>query len=91
MTRTELAAVWPSTASAAREADHKPQSALGAIREKHRDCYQMNEIGGCEAVKWALWPFGPGKHWRTASRKTPLTNLNSKGQTAPEDEGLPSC
>ena len=38
MSRTELAAVWPPTASVAREAGHKPQSPLQAIREKCRDC-----------------------------------------------------
>ena len=54
--RTELAAVWPPTASAAREAGHKPQSPLQAIREKCRDCscYQLNEIRACEAVNCAL-------------------------------------
>ena len=55
MSRTELAAIWPPTASAAREAGHKPQSPLRAIREKCRDCscYQLNEIRACEAVKCA--------------------------------------
>jgi hypothetical protein len=33
MTRTELAAIWPPTARAAREAGHKPMSPLKAIRE----------------------------------------------------------
>ena len=94
MSRTELAAVWPPTASAARNAGHKPQSPLRAIREKCRycSCYQLNEIRACEAVKCALWPFRAGKHpWRAASRKTPLTDANSEEQTAPEGEGLPSC
>jgi hypothetical protein len=94
MTRTEPAAVWQPTASAAREAGHKPQSPLRAIREKCRDCscYQLNEIRACEAVKCPLWPFRAGKHpWRTASRITQLTDVNSEGQTAPADEGLPLC
>lgn len=94
MTCTKLAAIWPPTANVACEAGHKPQSPLRAIREKCRDCscHQLNEIRACEAIKCALWPFRAGKHpWRTASRKTPLTDLNSKRQTALEDEGLPSC
>ena len=88
--RTELAAIWPPTASAAREAGHKPQSPLQAIREKCRDCscYQLNEIRACEAVNCALWPFRAGKHpWRAEARKTPLTDANSHRQTASEDEG----
>jgi hypothetical protein len=36
--RTALAAVWPPTASAAREAGHQRQSPLRAIREKCIDC-----------------------------------------------------
>ena len=94
MSSTELAAVWSPTASAAREAGHKPQSPLQAIREKCRDCacYQLNEIRGCEAVNCALWPFRAGKHpWRAEARKTPLTDANSEEQTAPGDEGVPSC
>ena len=92
--RTELAAIWPPTASAAREAGHKPQSPLQAIREKCRDCscYQLNEIRACEAVNCALWPFRAGKHpWRAEARKTPLTDAKPQRQTAPDEEGLPSC
>lgn len=94
MTRTELAAIWPPTASAAREAGHKPQSPLQAICEKRRDCscYQLNEIRAIEAVKCALWPFRAGKHpWRLGARKSPLTDANFDRQTAFEDAGLPSC
>jgi hypothetical protein len=93
ITRTQLAAVWPPTASAAREAGHKPQSPLQAIREKCRDCscYQLNEIRGCEAVNCALWPFRAGKHpWRAEARKTPLTDANPTA-TASGDEGSSSC
>ena len=90
MTRTELAAVWPPTASAAREAGHKPQSPLQAIREKCRDCscYQLNEIRVCEAVNCALWPFRAGKHpWWGEGEKTCQTLANSERQTAFHDEG----
>src|SRR6476620_12574415 len=79
MTRTELAAIWPPTASAAREAGHKPQSPLQAIREKCRDCscYQLNEIRLCEAVNCALWPFRAGKHpWWGEGEKTCQTLAN---------------
>ena len=34
VTRTELAAIWPPTASAAREAGHKPQSHLSGNPRK---------------------------------------------------------
>ena len=94
MTRTELAAIWPPTASAAREAGHKPQSPLQAIREKFRDCsyYRLNEIRACEAVKCALWQFRAGKHpWRAEARKYPLTDANSDRQSTFQDEGVPSC
>ena len=81
MSRTELAAIWPPTASAAREAGHKPQSPLRAIREKCRDCscYQLNEIRACEAVNCALWPFRAGKHpWLGRTRKNlPTTRIAS--------------
>jgi hypothetical protein len=90
MTRTELAAVWPPTASAAREAGHKLQSPLRAIREKCRDCscYQPNEIRACEAVNCALWPFRAGKHpWWGEGEKTCQTLANSEVQTALQDEG----
>jgi hypothetical protein len=91
--RTELAAIWPPTASAVREAGPKPQSPLQAIREKCRDCscYQLNEIRACEAVNCAIWPFRAGKHpWRAEARKTPLNDANSKEQTTPGDEGTES-
>ncbi len=90
MTHTELAAIWPPTASAAREAGHKPQSPLQAIREKCRDCscYQLNEIRACEAVNCALWPFRAGKHpWRVEGEKTGHTLANSDRQTTFQDEG----
>ena len=80
MSRTELAA---------REAGHKPQSPLRAIREKCRDCscYQLNEIRACEAVKCPLWPFRAGKHpWWGEGEKTGRTLANSEVQTV-HDEG----
>ena len=89
-TRTRLAAIWPPTAEASREAGHAPMSPLKAIREKCRDCscYQLNEIRLCEAVNCALWPFRAGRHpWRAELRKTPLTNADSDRQTAFQDEG----
>jgi hypothetical protein len=90
MTRTELAAVWPPTASAAREAGHKSQSPLQAIREKCRDCscYQLNEIRACEAVNCPLWPFRAGKHpWWGEGEKTGQTLADSDRQTAFQGEG----
>jgi hypothetical protein len=61
---TELAAIWPPTAAAAREAGHEPQSPLRAIRAKCLDCscYQVSETRLCEAIKCPLWPFRAGKH-----------------------------
>ena len=72
MSRTELAAIWPPTASAAREAGHKPQSPLRAIREKCRDCscYQLNEIRACEAVKCLYGPSGQASILGVRGRKT---------------------
>ena len=84
----------PTPDPEAREAGHKPQSPLQAIREKCLDCscYQLNEIRPCEAVNCPLWPFRAGKHpWRAEARKTPLTDANSDRQTHLGDEGLPSC
>ena len=45
-TRTQLAAIWSPTAAAAREAGHKPQTPLQAVREKCLDCavYQPGEV-----------------------------------------------
>jgi hypothetical protein len=74
MSRPELAAVYPPTASAAREAGHKPQSPLKAIRAKCLDCscYQPSEVRRCEAVKCPLWPFRAGRHpWHGLREKTP--------------------
>jgi hypothetical protein len=71
-TRTELAAVWPPTANAGREAGHEPMSPLKAIRAKCHDCsyFQPSEIRLCEAVNCALWPFRAGKNpWRSPSGK----------------------
>jgi hypothetical protein len=88
--RTQLAAIWPPTAEASREAGHKPQSPLQAIREKCRDCgcYQLNEIRACEAVNCALWPFRAGKHpWWGEGKKTCQTLADSDRQTALQSEG----
>ena len=88
------AAIWPPTAGVAREAGHKPQSPLQAIREKCRDCscYQLNEIRACEAVKCALWPFRAGKHpwWARSAKNTAYSRIPS-GKRHLQDEGLPSC
>ena len=80
-TRTQLAAVCPPTAAVSREAGHKPQSPLHAIREKCRDCscYQLNEIRACEAVKCASWPSGRHPS-RAEARKTPLTDAAAGAQ-----------
>jgi len=70
---TELAAVWPPTADAAREAGHLPMSPLRAIRTKCFDCayYQVSKVRQCEATGCALWPFRAGKHPRVVeARKT---------------------
>jgi hypothetical protein len=70
--RTQLAAIWPPTAEAAREAGHEPQSPLRAIRAKCLDCscYQVSEVRLCEAVKCPLWPFRAGRRpWHPLSQK----------------------
>ena len=94
MTRTELAAVWPPTASVAREAGHKPQSPLRAIREKCRDCscYQLNEIRACEAVNCALWPFRAGKHpWWGEDEKNLPNPSEFRAANGFRGEGTASC
>jgi hypothetical protein len=73
MTRSELIAIWPPTATAARKAGHEPMSPLKAIREKCRDCscYQLSEIRLCAAINCALWPFRAGRHpWMVEAEKT---------------------
>ena len=94
MSRTNLAALWPPTASAEREAGHTPMSPLKVIRAKCYDCsyFQLNEIRLCEAVNRALWSFRSGRHpWRVEARKPPLTDANSDRQSALQEGGLPSC
>ena len=74
----------------AREAGHKPQSPLRAIRAKCLDCscYQVSEVRLCEAVKCPLWPFRAGKHpWWGEGEKTCQTLADSDRQTAFQDEG----
>lgn len=74
MTRAELAAVWPPTADAAREAGHEQMSPLRAIRAKCLDCscYQISEVRLCQAINCPLWPFRAGRHpWHSLSGKTP--------------------
>ena len=80
MTRTELAAIWPPTVSAAREAGHKPQSPLQAI-EKCRDCscYQLNEIRACEAVKCASGRSGLVGTLRGPKRENPRSLTPAAG------------
>ena len=94
MTRTDLAAIWPPTAAVAREAGHKPQSPLRAIRDRCLDCScsQVSEVRLCEAAAKCPWPFRVGKHpWRVEARKPPLTDANSDRQSTFQDEGVPSC
>ena len=72
--RTELAAIWPPTAEAARQAGHQRQSPLRAIRAKCIDCSGGNlaEVRRCEAVSCPLWPFRAGRHpWLGLFEKPP--------------------
>ena len=72
MPRSELAAIWPPTVEAARQAGHEQQSPLRAIRAKCLDCscYQPSEVRLCEAVRCPLWPFRAGRHpWHALSQK----------------------
>jgi hypothetical protein len=80
---TELAATWPPTAAVAREAGHKPQSPLRAIRDKCLDCscYQVSEVRRCEAVKCPLWPFRAGRHpWWGEGEKPAKPSLIPSGK-----------
>jgi hypothetical protein len=93
-TRTDLAAIWPPTSGVAREAGHKPQSPLRAIRDKCLDCScsQVSEVRLCDAAKCPLWPFRAGKHpWQVEARKTPLAHANCDRQSTFQDEGVTSC
>jgi hypothetical protein len=72
--RTELAAVWPPTATVARQTGHHRQSPLTAIRAKCLDCSggSFAEARRCEAVSCPLWPFRAGRHpWLGFSEKPP--------------------
>ena len=71
-THTQLSTIWPPTSDVARDAGHRPQSPLRAIRAKCLDCscYQAGEVRLCEAVKCPLWLFWAGKHsWRAKAKK----------------------
>ena len=86
----ELAATWPPTAAVAREAGHRPQSPLRAIRAKCLDCscYQASEVRLCEAIKCPLWPFRAGKHpWIVEAQKTRRSDGIFEQQTAFQDAG----
>jgi hypothetical protein len=88
--RTELASVWPPTSDVAREAGHRPQSPLKAIRAKCFDCsyYQVSEIRLCEATGCALWPFRAGRHpWIVEARETRSSEGGFEQEAASEDEG----
>ncbi|CUU20843.1 hypothetical protein CDS [Bradyrhizobium sp.] len=90
ISRTELAAIWPPTAEAARAAGHEQQSPLRAIRAKCLDCscYQLAEIRLCAAVKCPLWPFRAGKHpWLASAGKTPSDPTGFEQGEAIHDEG----
>jgi hypothetical protein len=93
MTRSELIAIWPPTATAARKAGHEPMSPLKAIRAKCFDCsyYQVGEIRQCEAISCPLWPFRAGKHpWWGEAEKTYQTLADSDQETALQDGGTAS-
>jgi len=68
--RSDLAAVWPPTATVAAAAGHEQKSPMKAIREKCLDCCsgQPSEVRLCESVKCALWPFRSGQHPYTSAR-----------------------
>ena len=88
--RTELAAIWPPTSAIARQAGHKPQSPLRAIRAKCLDCscYQASEVRLCEAIKCPLWPFRAGKHpWWGEGEKNSQTLADSEREMASETDG----
>jgi hypothetical protein len=70
MNRTELAAVWPPTVTAANAAGHELMTPMQAIRQKCLDCsaYQAQEVRLCEFVTCALWPFRSGRHPYTQKR-----------------------
>lgn len=85
--RADLAAVWPPTAAVAKQAGHRPMSAVRAIREKCLDCCagQIAEVRACEAVKCPLWPFRIGKNvWDARRSKNPRTSQGfaESGQNA---------
>ena len=73
------AAVWPPTAEVAREAGHRRQSPLRAIREKCIDCSGGSpaEARRCEATACPLWPFRAGRHPWLRSRGKPPFNTES--------------
>ena len=87
--RTELAAIWPPTADVAREAGHKPQSPLRAIRAKCLDCscYQISEVRLCEAVKCPLWPFRAGSTRGGAKAKNLQSLLIPSGKPPSRTRG----
>jgi len=93
MTRSELIAIWPPTATAARKAGHEPMSPLKAIRAKCFECsyYQVSEIRRCEAIGCPLWPFHAGRHpWWLEAEKTCQTLADSDQETALQNGGMPS-
>ena len=63
-TQTQLAAIWPPTFGAAREAGHEDLLPLEAIRAKCLDCscFQPSEVRLCEDLKCPLWPFRAGRY-----------------------------
>ena len=89
-THTQSATIWPPTSDVAREAGHRSQSPLRAIRAKCLDCscYQASEVRLCEAVKCPLWPFRAGKHpWWGEGGKPGQTLTDSERETAFQEEG----
>ncbi len=83
-TRTELADVWPPTATVAASAGHGRKSPMKAIREKCLDCCsgQPSEVRLCESVNCALWPFRSGQHPFTSAKM----KIGSQGTDFQESE-----
>ena len=89
-TRTRTGRHLAADIAVAREAGHKPQSPLRAIRAKCLDCscYQISEVRLCEAVKCPLWPFRAGRHpWIVEAQKTRRSDGGFEQETAFQDEG----
>lgn len=91
MNRTELAAVWPPTVTAATAAGHAIMTPTQAIRQKCLDCsaYQAQEVRLCEFVTCTLWPFRSGRHPYTQKRvyQANLGRSELEGTQVPAEGG----